>query len=249
MREKMQWSKNKLIDMEDIAMDLTQLDFLVNKFSNLIIPKKEEQKSVLSLLEARTFFESCLTIIKGIIEPNDNPLIEKINEKYYTHDALGKYFDIFLTILDYEQKILQDYVTESRKLISPIIIQVAITAFREKLIDYMGNIIVSPLYNAVMEYENNLSNLEKEKIDKKKSFEYMLFRQVFISAKMKGSQDRQKAIMSGRNMGSTFKETNITKIGSGKDNTQDINEVQIPPSLESFKDPFILDENEEEEYV
>ena len=140
-----------------------------------------------------------------------------------------------MSVLDLEQTKLEDDVKESKKIINAFIIQVGIKNFREKLKDYMENLVVSPLFNAFLTYKN-LKNLKSE--NKKEIFEYILFREVFISAKIKGSETRQKLKASARSMGSSFHETNVIKQGRSKsgltESTQDI----TPKEIEQFPDLF-----------
>ncbi|MEM3075071.1 MAG: hypothetical protein QW727_03980 [Candidatus Pacearchaeota archaeon] len=248
MRTEIEYIKNNSENLEKISGEIYYISILLNKILNCCISKKNEEKNIFSLLEAKTYFESCLTSLKLIIEPNNNSMINKINQEYYSYDAIEKYCGLFLTILDSEQKELERFAQETRRLVNPIMVSIAIKSFREKLIDYTINLIIMPLYNSIKTYQI-LSYTMSEK-EKRENFEYILFRHVFISSKLKGSQDRQKAKIASQSMGASFKETNITKIGRGKSNEDiPVESIKSPPEInsEKFYEIFKHKYNEDEE--
>ena len=219
--------ENELSDLEDVYLDISRIAKLSNSFYNLCIEKNNQERSILNLFQARTHFESCLTILKSLIEPNKNDYIQIINAQFSVHDALEKYFENFLAILDTEQKNLQSNVNQSKILTPQFMVQISIKLFREKLVDYMENIIITPFYNSVVLYKNL-----KEK--NKESFEYVLFREVFISSKIKGSAMRQKITVATQSFGAQFHETNITKYGKRqpREGEIEIQDVDIPPDID-----------------
>ena len=75
MRSEITFLENEMIELEGIFIDLSRLRRLVNQFYNLCMERTNENKSILNLFTARANFESCITIIKGMIEPSDSKLI------------------------------------------------------------------------------------------------------------------------------------------------------------------------------
>ena len=55
----------------------------------------------------------------------------------------------------------------------------------------MNTLVVNPLSKSIMDYKIMSRKLDKGE-NRKEHFEYILFREVFISAKIKGSQERLK---------------------------------------------------------
>ena len=237
------WIKNELTNSEGIWLDLNYLVNSSNQFYNLCLKRTEEEKAILNLFEARMNLESCLTFLKEIIEVHENKLIQKINESHPILDLMDNYYENLFAILDLEEQKLRDYLTESKKLFNPFLITVSIKSFKERLLGYMSDLVLFPLLNAVTKYKNIINFTEERKV----VFEYILFREVYISAKIKGSQARQKLAMASHTLGARFSETNIIKSGKKSLTPEQQDQLNfIPPKIEDqFSDMFEPDEMEE----
>ena len=230
------------IEKVNININLMNILSLCNGIYNLCIYRREEiSKTINKLLRAKTNFEVALTLIKGIIEPNENKLIDEINLEYSSHNVLDEYFNNFLSILDVEQKNIQDSIKVNRIMggvdDNKILI---INSFREKIIDYTDTLLVIPLLKSLITF-NKYSSVAKGNHDPLNVFEYILFRELFISAKIKGSSTRQKVSLSTASIGSTFHETNITKVGRGSRQGLQARENRdvTPPEINDFDNLFL----------
>lgn len=233
----------KRIDLDYQTLEFWNLDSLIdsiNKFRNCLLPASEHLEEVFDLFRARTYFESCLSIIKSIINPEKNTLIENLktnHESFQFYNAsqiLEKFFDNFMSILDKEFEDFYQLDNQGYKKVDPYV-PVQVRSVREKLKDYMNSLILFPLQKSFQVY----STLQTEKT--KEVFEYILFREVLIASSIKGSEMRQKLIMSGGG-GASFHETNIIKSPRSRSKSEPIQQnlpmELIPPGIEEFTDIF-----------
>jgi len=234
--------QSDLSDLDYLNLDLDRLYRLAHQFHNLVLPKKHFATEVYHILEAKSNFETSLTILKGLIEPKNNPLINEINHKHYSSDILEVYFENFMSIIDSDLKLLQDSLTRRKGVFeefNPMIVK----KIREQLTENMDNLILYPLmksYKIFLNLDaNNIRDLPDD-ITKRDIYEYLLFREVFISAKIKGSSIRQKVSVASQSMNATFHETNITKPPRGSKTTKiPINYIDsTPPDLDDLDDLF-----------
>jgi len=226
-------------EIEDICPELLNISELDCAFRNLCTQRNDYKKEIMNLFEAKSYFESCLTIIKNFIEPGDNKKIKQINEEHGTHDVLEKYFENLLAIIDSDQSSLELNMG-NLKLLNTFSIKMGAKRFREKLKSYQEDLIRSPI-NDSLEVFNRLKYNFKEGTNEKEVFEYILFCKVFVSAKIKGYPERQKVSKSSGSLGSTFNETNIIK--QPKTRLKQGQEVETvnprPPEIEEeFPDIF-----------
>lgn len=240
-----QWIQihNDIEYLEDLGVELLELFRFSEIFNNLCIGRKDLKKEILNLFEARSYFESCLILLKSFIEPNDNPYIKEVNAEHMTHDVLEKYFENLLSILDADQIKMKDNFGDS-KLLNPFSIKMSVKMFREKIIGYQNDLILFPIYNSIEIFKKKEKSLKKD-VNKREVFEYILFSQVFISAKIKGSPERQKTSKVTSAFGSSFHETNIIKQGKSRNNdNQEITTVNpSPPDMDDeFPEIFEGDE-------
>jgi len=235
---RIQWIKanSHLEDIKDLNLELSRIRSTVNHFYNLVIENNKLEKNILKVFEAKACFETALTMVKGLIEPETNDMIDKLNKDQMNmnYDKIKDYFDNLLAILDKEGESLKTQVSVSNGKIQPsYMARVYLTSYREKLKDYMSNLIVYPFINA-SRYYKILDKKIKEDESRIKIFEYLLFREVFISAKIKGSSIRHK---SGSAIGNaTFHETNAYKITKPRDST--MNDKPLLEVEEEFPDLF-----------
>ena len=235
--------QSNLDKLEELNLDLNRLYSHAFKFYNQLMPIRLFSTEVFHIMEAKSNFETCLTILKGLIEPKDNPLINEINQKHYSFDVLETYFENFLAIIDSDVKLLQDSLTRRRGLIeefNPMIVK----KIREQLNENMDNLILYPLIKAHRNFvvldKESIKNLPEE-VTLRNVFEYLLFREVFISAKIKGSGVRQRVSIASQMAGATFHETNITKSPRGSTKAIKINPAlsdSTPPDLDDLDDIF-----------
>jgi hypothetical protein len=201
-----------------------------------------DDKDLAKVIEARTHLETTITILKRIIEPEENKLINTINNSYHSHDILEAYLENFLTILDEQFNKLRESMSRYEQ--DSLVAKINVKSFRERMIDYMYNLIVHPLVAASYDLKHYKGDLHPS-ITQRELFEYLLFRQFFIAAKIKGSEQRRKVAFSSSDGNVTFTETNILKKGKGKvDNPQ--MQIRTPPSLNE-EDDFMDFPNFEEE--
>jgi len=232
-----------LESLEELDTDLMKIAMYSKKFINLSMPRKSLMEEIFHLMEAKTCLETSITILKSMIESNENKLIEKVNTRYYSYDILEQYFDNFMSILDAEMKDLNSLISRYRNTIAKEPdLTVNIKSFREKLVNYMTNLIILPLINATIIYKKlDKTNCE----DPKERFQYILFREVYISAKIKGSQMRQKVSVATQASNATFQTTNITKIprvNAGRNKTE-VTSDYTPLNFEDLDEIFKDDEN------
>lgn len=247
-----QWSdiKLELEELEDVSIDLFEIVSLSEKFFNLCIRKKQTStKFIQKLLIAKTYLETCLTLIKSIVEPNENIFIEHTNEKMQSYDILEKYFENFMAILDGEQKTTIDTL-KNVSMFNKSVPDIHLNSYKEKLVDHMNNLVLYPLLNAYKNYSDYMfnKNLPTE-VSKKDIFIYMLFREVYIASKIKGSALRQKIAVASQTVGSsTFHETNITRSPSKRNYDFNPNINKVPPESpeDFFKDLDIFDGDRDE---
>lgn len=244
--------KNKIDRIKNINLEIDLLVQNSRRFYNLCLEKSNSDKNILSLFEARTYFESCLTIIKSMIEPNENELISKVNlQQQDFRMAIDILFENFMSVLDVETKELKKYIDDSKVNISnEFIVKVCVKSFREKIMDYMENLVLFPLTNTLRIYdelerkgkikettysEGEGKDIKEINLTKRKYFEYILFTEVFKSAKIKGSQTRQKITASQGSL-SNFHETNIIKPGRNKQEVFSIPRDSPPEPMAEFED-------------
>ncbi|MBU0959508.1 MAG: hypothetical protein KKB31_06185, partial [Nanoarchaeota archaeon] len=87
--------------------------------------------------------------------------------------------------------------------------------------------------------------MEGGAIDLKDFFEYILLREVFISAKIKGAPSRLKSALSSGRSGASFYEKNIIKKGESKNRTEDTRKRDVPPDTDNIDFFGSLTEDEE----
>lgn len=232
--------QSDLEGLDYLNIDIDRLCRLAHQFYNLILPKKHFATEVFHILEAKSNFETSLTIIKCLIEPKDNPLINEINQKHYSSDVLEVYFENFMSIIDSDIKLLQDSLTRRRGIIdefNPMIVK----KIREQLTENMDNLVLYPLMKAYKNFihlKDSIKNLP-ENITHREIYEYLLFREVFISAKIKGASMRQKVSVASQSVGATFHETNITRSPRASKNKIQVGYTDsTPPDLDDFDELF-----------
>ena len=241
MRTELAQITDNMIPLRKLNIDVDDITHIVTDFDNLCIMRNED-RDINKLIEAKTRFETGLTLLKSLIEPRENRFISGINEKYDSHDVLVSYLDNLITILDSEQTKMIDSLKLVRdRLIFDSLQNIFNKSFKEKMHDYVYNLIVIPLLKASTKYIF-AQDLFKEEKDKKEIFEYILFREVFIASKIKGSKTRKDSSISG--MGSNFHETNIIKPGRTRSIHQAQFTAQTPPDVpgQEFND-FLKDED------
>jgi len=250
MRNEISWIEGE-IERYEMITDISKLSVLANQFYNLCTERNNTNKSIINLFTARTCFESCITMLKIIIEPENNSKIKKLDVESNLYHKLETYFENFMSILDLEQKDLEKNVKELKSIIDPFAVIVGIKTYREKLVDYMNNLIILPLYNACNVYNNlTLGIKDQTTIHKEELFTYLLFREVMISAKIKGSEKRQKIKISSGEFGSRISETNIIKNTSRRRIEPREEVVEIPPAvteLDEFLEGKFEEDTEDEE--
>ena len=240
--------KTRIKSIEEMDYDMDNLILNVRRFYNMTIERSNSETSIIDLFEARTYFETCVTIIKSLIDPGDNELIDMVNTSTAFIKDIDIYFDNLLAILDVQQKDIQNEIKQvNAKLVDAFYIKLAIKGFREKIVDYMNNLILMPFMNSLNNYKKYESIIktgrikigeDEYEITKKKIFEYILFTEIFKSAKLKGSPVRQK-VSASSGLSSSFHETNIIKPGKSKP-METISQADNPPELqEEF--PSIID--------
>jgi hypothetical protein len=232
--------------LQEINLELSKFVFHVKKFSNSCILKNDIKRNIYKLAEAKSHLLSCLTIIKNKIESENNDLINdyktsnQINQK-----DIDDYFDNFLSIIDTNQKqLIKDIQNSEDNIISGLTVQSSIKNFMEELKDGMENVVLYPITSSIRIYTSNNFEDKWKEISKRKLFKFILFRCVLISAKIKGSEKRQKASLSSTAIGSTFHETNIIKPGKNqvRQREQEINEEFHDKEIDDFEDIFAGDE-------
>lgn len=247
MRTDFVYAKSKLEEIDEIYLDVSKIVHVANKFFNLCVEIQDQNKAILNLFEAKTYFEVCITVLKSIIE-QDNLRIEKVNEKHSSLDVLEKYIENFMAILDARQEKLYSSVKQSRDsggIVTTFTVNISVKSFRETLVDFMNDLVILPLINATKKYR--IVSFELEESKRKEAFEYLLFREIVISAKIKGSTTRQKLTLASDSFGSHFHETNITKVG--KSRNQQSQELIVPDDVDDFAGVFeaIEGDNPQEE--
>lgn len=213
------------IEEFDESLDLDKLVSFANQFYGMTIEKENNKEMILSLLTSRTNLESCLTILKGIISPTNNKLISSVSDD--TISLLNLSFDSFMAILDLEQIRLSEAGGKNKQHVDPFMERVSIKNFRELLIDYMENIVVFSLLNACERYVHFTITQKDLEYDKEELFAYLLLKSLIVTAKIKGSETRQKIRIASQTMSAHFTEKNILK--DRTDDLDNLSNMKIPP--------------------
>lgn len=241
----------------ELEINLFNLVTYSGKFYNCCI-FTGRGKDIFKLYEARRWFESCLTIMKDLIEPSNNELIEVHAENHFI--SIEEYFDNLLSITDSELTELKINNKTIRKNFVPgEVIDIHLKYIKEKLMDYMENLVIMPLLKSLTEYRDystKIKELPKIKVQrdgkdiertvtKKQIFEYLLFRNMFISSRLRGSPMRQRISVSS-GLGISINEKNIYKTGGRKKAPATTGQtLETPPSVKEFDDIFDIDLEED----
>lgn len=249
----------ELEELDFYYPEINKFRWAVTEFSNACILRMNNREDILDLYKAVSLFETSLTILKSIIEPSGNKLIEKLNVQYSTNDILENYFGDFLSILDSSLAALSNNIGDSLvKIDNSYLATASIQLAREKLTGAMTDLIISPLVKSLAVFRDFMIKnreridcgkigMEGGAIDLKDFFEYILLREVFISAKIKGAPSRLKSALSSGRSGASFYEKNIIKQGESKNRTEDTRKRDVPPDTDNIDFFGSLTENEEEE--
>lgn len=201
-----------------INIDFKLLSKNANNFYNKCLESTNDDLNVLKLFEITSYFESCLTNMKSLLEMQENILIEEQMKKH-NFDFIKNFeanVDNLMSVLDSERTKIKDYLSRST-IINPILIKVTIKSFREKIKDYMENLIIYPLDRSVYlfsfyESKGLIETFIKKNSDVNKEmiFQYILFKELLYSSQIKGSDKRQKSSYSGVSS-MTVHENNVIK--------------------------------------
>lgn len=245
MRVRLFEIEKKVEDLEFSSLNLQSLKMSADKFCNCCITKNNNEKDVMHVFEARSHLENCINILKSIIEPSDNILIENINAERDSYDIIEKYLENFFAIIDADsEKLKQDIKMARERFIIDYMAKIGIKSFMEKLKNSMDNLVLLSLENALknfaeykIKYRDKEFTFNGQVIADRLVFEYILFREFFISAKIKGSSARQKVTISSGAGGVSIHETNITK-SRKKPTIQSEEPIESPPNIEDFSELF-----------
>jgi hypothetical protein len=196
-------------NLQELNIELSKLVYFCNKFYNACILKNDLKRNLFKLSEAKSHLLTCFNILKNIIDQENNKLIEDFkNTNPNVPEDLDKHFENFLSGIDINQKqLIKDIQNSSDNLIGDLTLPSSIKNFMEELKDGMENVVLYPLTMSLKIYrEKNVEKMETD-CSKKELFKFILFRCILISAKIKGSEKRQKASLSSMSSG-----TNITEI-------------------------------------
>lgn len=235
-----------LTELEDIWDIVSNIYSLSQEFFILCVDGENLEENLKDLLELKTILESCLTELKFILE-SDNPLINELNKSHSTLDILERYFDNLFSVLDTMEDKLKGIVKDAddRYVKNQWVVEASIKSLRERFIGYMKDLVNKPLSNALRKYVSlKKKDIELRrgeeiiKLEKKEIFEYILFKEVWTSCKIKGSTERKKALVSGNLTSATFEEKNIINRGRRR---EEYEKIQEPPEIDDFEDLYIED--------
>ncbi len=227
-------------NMSELNIELSKLVYHVKKFYNACILKNEIKRNVYKLAEAKSHLLSCLTIIKNKIESENNDLINEFRMQISVMPKdIDDYFENFLSSLDSQQKqLIRDIQNSEDNIISGLTVNASIKNFMEELKDGMENIILYPLTMSIRIYTMNNFDERFKDVPKRKIFKFILFRCVLNSAKIKGSEKRQKVAVSSSTIGTTFQEHNVFKQGRVHQKQPVQQEQESVEETDDFEDIF-----------
>lgn len=236
---------DELIELEDIWDNINNINSLHKELFTSCINKKNLEKNLKDLFESKTLLESSITELKFILE-RENQLIDEVNEMHSSLDILEKYFDNLFSVLDTMEDKLKTIVKDSDDgyIKNKWIVEASIKSLRERFIGYMNDLIIKPLSNALTKYISIDKNIQIKKgeeiikLEKKEIFQYILFKEVWTSCKIKGSSERKKSLVSSNLTSATFEEKNITTNRRRKEEPE---RIQEPPEIDDFQDLYIED--------
>lgn len=246
MRERLLKTCQELEDIPELSLEMSKLKFYSDKFYNACILKNDIKRNLFKLAEAKSHLLSSLNILKNKIESENNELINNFKmQNQNIQKDLDEYFENFLSSIDSNQRqLIKDIQNSDDKLIGGLTVPSSIKNFMEELKDGMENIILYPLMMASRIFSQNDFENDLKSHSKKAIFRFILFRCVLISAKIKGSEKRQKTAISSGSTGATFQEHNIIKPGRIVNKSPTMQEtVQENNELEDFEDIFSVDGN------
>jgi hypothetical protein len=227
--------KHSLWKYPELRENLERLDDEVLKFCNITGGDIDD---ALRILKARRHFESCLTICKSFIDPETNDYIEKVNDKLHSYDFFIDGIGNSLAVLDKLESELESLDEQTvYKSHDKIKSKISFKSykFREKLKDYMENMIIFPFISAIKNFYNFPNEIKGNKVVKDKNlFMYLLFRELYGTIEIKGSEKRQLQFITGSGK-VNMSETNIYKNAKNKpiqlDDYGDTNPPEIPENI------------------
>lgn len=245
--------ENKILRLDDVNIDVRDIRMNALKFTGLLILNENEiYRDISKIVEARRLFETCLTQIISLTDPEKNEYIEKINETNHSFDAFMELLGNANAIIDSQVMNFLDKIEKKRELFDNPIMPIMLESARQKLLDYLENFILNPLILAYNKFIQLPKTIEKD--GKKtgitkdsKLFTYFLFKELYKCAEIKGSAIRQASSLSTTG-GIKFNETNYIKQGKIKQNQTDENQYvdtsppEIPENIHF--DPFADTEEE-----
>jgi hypothetical protein len=245
-------STENLMNNKDIGLDITELKKNAFSFYSLCILNGHDiSLDIKNLVNARRHLETCLTLLKGIIDPKNNQIIDQVNQQVYSYRAFLDYLDNANAVLDAMQGHFFKTTTASTPISATPQYYTLVDSFKEKMLDYMNNLVLMPIH---LSYQRFLytKNIKKDS----ETYVYLLFREIYSSVEIRGSPSRLKVEMSTGSYGTAFNErvTNIIKTpgykGADGQNIADTTppEAEQIQDSERFQDPF-LDLEEEDVMV
>jgi len=245
MREKLVKVSQELEDLQELGLEMSKLIFYANKFYNACVLKNDVKRNLFKLAEAKSHLLSCLNIIKNKVESENNELINEYKAiNINIQKDLDEYFENFLSSIDANQKqLIKDIQNSDDKIIGGLTVPSSIKNFMEELKDGMENIILYPLMMASRIYSQNNFEDKWKNISRRNIFRFILFRCVLISAKIKGSEKRQKTAISSMSAGANITEIKNIRHGRPIIKSQTVEkEENKEDDIDNFEDLYIPEE-------
>mgnify|MGYP001579733563 CR=1 FL=1 len=259
MREQWTECQEEINKFEDITTDLDKLENYANKIYSRCVLRRDNREDVMNILEAISHLEGCISTMKSIIDPDGNPLIDLFNTRHIYGDLLEEYISNMMAIIDLKSQEIKRNIRESEeRIITTYVVTITVKMLSENIRNHLEDLILSPLMNAIRDYkkyqiyfddktDSPFRRIKKGmEFTKQDLFEYLLFREVFIAVKIKGSTLRQKVATSMSATAPSFHETKIIKPLRQTARSQQIKReetekrgfYELPPDIRDFKELY-----------
>jgi hypothetical protein len=208
--------------------------FLKDKFKQ----KKRIYDAIKSLMEARSHFDTCMTILKSLFELESNEYIQHANTKYKTYQGFTSYLGISNARLD----MLTESLKEIERSTDIIINQISLTwieNYKNTLDHYMNSFIINSLKESIRKFkiipEEKIIDVKGENktvkiVKDMEFFSYLLILECYRTSEIEGAIARQIITQGGK--ASSLKTMEFTPVAQPTGLPPDMRTVEEESNVE-----------------
>jgi len=208
------------VDLRKVPIDINEIENNVREFYNCLdFDENEDLKT--QCLDARSYLDTARLLLKNLISPEENPLMNEYKKAYiFMQENLGRVDKRLNTV---EEENIEDLQVHEKNTDSKILDSPFIRRYVNSLLNCMQHLVYYPIKNALKKFNKTEETENGEKIIKsKKLFLYFVFLELLHSSESMGSITAEK----GTKKTSTI--APVHEINSKEDYSQ---ETDSPPSL------------------